>query len=86
MNLSGKKPQIDYPCIWKYIIIGRDSAYLHGAIDEVLPARSRKISVSNTSSKGKYVSLLLQIRVFSDQERNSIHHALHNHPAVKIVL
>ena len=44
------------------------------------------ISVSNTSSSGKYVSFNVEVFVESEEKRNEIYMDLNAHPRIKIVL
>ena len=79
------KAQIDYPCKWLYKVIGSDQEELRMALAEII-SHGCDISFSNSSSKGKYHCLNLEVTVQSEEERNSIHMALKEHPQVKIVL
>ena len=80
------KAQIKYPCQWLYKVIGFDREKLRQALFEIVKDDSCDISISNTSSKGKYHCLNLEVTVRNEEERNSIYLALKEHPQVKIVL
>ena len=85
-NSSNCKARIDYPCQWLYKVIGKDQEELQAAFAEIAGHKSCNISHSNTSSKGKYLCLNLELTVESEEERNEIYLALKSHPSIKIVL
>lgn len=80
------KPILDYPCKWLYKVIGSDQKKLQQAIKNIIGGRPCEISMSNTSSSGKYLCLNLELTVSNEEERNSIYLNLKAHPHVKIVL
>ena len=80
------KAQLDYPCQWLYKVIGTDHEKLLQAINEIVTSKPCEINLSNTSSKGKYLCLNLEVNVESEGERNAIYLDLKMHPHVKIVL
>ncbi|MFH2124711.1 MAG: DUF493 domain-containing protein [Pseudomonadota bacterium] len=82
---TAKKPEITYPCVWLYKVIGEDVASLTRAITTVCPAQA-SIAPSNTSSSGKYCSLNVEIEVADEACRLAIYQNLKNHLAVKMVL
>jgi putative lipoic acid-binding regulatory protein len=79
-------PEISYPTMWKYTVIGSGREKLEAAIAEVVEERSHKVSLSNVSSKGRYCSLTLELIVQSDDERKMIFNRLRDNPVVKYVL
>ena len=81
-----KKPIIEYPCEWSYRIIGTDIEQLKIAAAMCLGKADYRVSISNTSSRGKYISLNIETVVPNEESRNQIHALLANHPSVKIVL
>jgi len=80
-----KTPEITYPCLWLYKVIGEDATALTKAINTVCPV-SVAIVPSKTSSGGKYCSLNVEIEVASEAARLAIYQNLKNHLAVKMVL
>ncbi len=80
-----KTPEITYPCLWLYKVIGEDATTLAKAINVVCPA-SAVIVPSKTSSGGKYCSLNVEIEVANEATRLAIYQNLKNHLAVKMVL
>ncbi|HKJ63946.1 MAG TPA: DUF493 domain-containing protein [Desulfopila sp.] len=83
--LSGK-PEIEYPCVWQYKVIGEDCTRLEEAVEEICAPVPVDLSYSHSSSKGKYHSFNAEIEVQDEEARLSIYRALHNHPAIKFVL
>ncbi|MBW2466522.1 MAG: DUF493 domain-containing protein [Deltaproteobacteria bacterium] len=80
------KAIIAYPCQWLYKVIGMDHEQLHRAILDVVGHSSCKISLSKSSSSGKYLCLNVEVTVRNEEERNSIYMDLKSHPHIKIVL
>ena len=80
------RPEIEYPCTWSYRVIGTDEKSLRQAISECVEDREYKVSLSSSSSSGKYISLNLEIIVHSEEARVSIYQSLGKHPLVKFVL
>jgi len=80
------KATITYPCQWLYKVIGRNEEELRLALAEIIIHPASDISYSNSSSKGKYLCLNVEVTVQNEEERNSIYLALKQHPQVKIVL
>ena len=78
--------QILYPCRWLYKVIGSDQNRIVEAIEEVVGDIHYTVSLSNTSSKGKYHCLNLELIVSSEKNRNSLYQALKAHPAIIMVL
>jgi putative lipoic acid-binding regulatory protein len=79
-------PKLRYPTRWKYTVIGEDRRQLEGAIAGVVEDRSHKVSLSNVSSKGRYCSLVLELIVLNEAERQMIFERLRAHRAVMYVL
>ena len=80
------KAKLEYPCQWLYKVIGTNHEQLRQAIMEIINNIPCEISLSNSSSSGKYLCLNLEITVQSEEERNSIYSGLKSHPLIKIVL
>jgi len=80
------KVKLNYPCQWLYKVIGTDHEQLRKTIMEIINKIPCEISLSNSSSSGKYICLNLEIIVQSEEERNSIYSSLKSHPLIKIVL
>lgn len=88
MLLNGCKQKVElvYPCSWVYKIIGREQDALREAIAEVVQARDCLVSVSNSSSGGKYLCLDVELVVLSAEDREAQYHAFKGHPVVVMVL
>lgn len=80
------RAQLDYPCQWLYKVIGTDHEELLQAINQIITSKPCTINLSNTSSKGNYLCLNLEVSVQSEEERDAIYVDLKMHPHVKIVL
>ena len=83
---SSEQPEIEYPCIWTYTVIGQDCSLLKEAIVSACAPLAVKISHSHTSSKGKYHSLHAEIEVPCEEVRLRIYQTLKTSLAVKIIL
>ncbi len=84
MSESGCK--IEYPCRWKYKIIGSDQGRMESAIAETVRGREYTINLSRSSKGGNYHSFNLQVTVENDKSRVEIYETLRKHPAIKFVL
>ena len=80
------KPEIAYPCLWMYTIIGKDPESIRDAIITACSPAPVQISLSHTSSRGKYWSFNAELEVEDESKRLSIFQSLTNHPAIKLVL
>lgn len=80
------KPEIHYPCQWQYKVIGTDIKDVEEAIKEICAPIPVTINYSHSSSSGKYHSLNAEVEVQDDEARLSLYRALHDHPAIKVVL
>jgi len=86
LNDCKQKVELAYPCPWVYKIIGREQEELRAAIVEVVQARECLVSLSNSSSGGKYLCLDVELVVVSAEDREAQHLAFKGHPAVLLVL
>jgi hypothetical protein len=86
INNSNKKVQIEYPCRWLYKVIGADHDAMRQAIEEIVQVEKCTITLSNASSKGKYLCLNVEVMVFDEEARNNFYVKLKAHQAVKTVL
>lgn len=83
---DGCKPKIDYPCLWEYRVIATDFNQVREVVSNHLGDAPYSLTRSNTSSGGKYVSMILELTVYSDYHRLRFYEVLAAHPAVKAVL
>lgn len=79
------KPQIDYPTIWEYRIIGKNRQELEEIVKRTF-TQDYNLKEGQTSSGGKFVSVVVSTQVASEQERNELFAKLKNHPQVSMVL
>lgn len=83
---ENQRLELDYPCSWKYKVIGRERRVLEEAIHSVILERAHSLEHSNASKTGKYVSLNLDLIVQNEDERTFIYEALKAHQDIKMVL
>lgn len=86
LNDCKQKLELTYPCSWVYKLIGREQEELQAAIAEVVQARECLVTLSNSSSGGKYLCLDVELVVVSAEDREAQHLAFKAHPAVVLVL
>ena len=86
INDIEQKLVLEYPCNWCYKVVGEEREKLENAIREVIVEREHKISHSNTSRGGKYISLNLDLLVHNEDDRTFIYEALKAHQHIKMVL
>ena len=85
-TFEGRKPEIEYPCLWSYRIVGTDEVQMRIAVLEVLGDLEHRVTTGLESSQGKYRSLQVEIVVRDEAQRLSIFEALKTHPEVRFVL
>jgi len=86
INDSEQKVLIEYPCNWCYKVIASEQAALEQAIKDVIAERDHKLSASNSSKTGKYISMNLDLLVHNEDDRTFIFDALKRHQDIKMVL
>lgn len=79
------KPEIHYPCLWEFRIIGEDKQDLERIVGELV-AKPYTLDEKNHSSKRRFVSMHLSVEVESEEERNALYQSLSTHKAIKMVL
>ncbi len=84
--LNGKKLELSYPCSWSYKLIAIKKESLKKAIDDIIKDREYKLTHSNNSKSGKYISMNLDLLVYNEDDRNFIYEALKAHQNLKMVL
>lgn len=85
MILQGRA-EITYPCEWTYKVIGTDPELMKRAVNSIIQPETFSIEKSHASRTGKYVSLNIELVVFSEEERNRYHKGLSQHKDIKMVL
>lgn len=86
INDIEQKLELEYPCDWRYKIVGEEREKIENAIREVIFEREHRLTHSNTSRSGKYISLNLDLLVHNEEDRQFIYEALKAHQDVKMVL
>lgn len=79
------KPQIDYPTMWEYRIIGKNKQELEEIVKDIFP-HGYVLKDGQASSGGKFVSIVVSAEVASEEQRNDFFAKLKNHPQVSMVL
>ena len=83
---ESQKLELDYPCSWKYKIIGEERKKLEEAVHSVILERAHTLKHSKASKTGKYISMNLDLIVQNEDERTFIYEALKAHQHIKMVL
>lgn len=83
-TLEGK-PIIEYPTLWEYRVIGRNKAELEARIAQVIK-QDFTFKEGQSSSGGKFVSVIVSVQVKDQKERDSIFRALQESNEVMMVL
>ena len=80
------EPEIEYPCRWRYKVVGADEQAIRTVIAAIVLERDHTVELARSSRTGKYVSLAVDVLVNSHEERRGIANDLGAHPAVRFVL
>ncbi len=86
INDRKDKLELNYPCSWAYKLIAGEKEALQKAIRDVIDEREHKLTHSNNSKTGKYISMNLELLVHNEDDRNFIYEALKAHDNIKMVL
>lgn len=86
LNARDEKLELEYPCNWCYKLISDEKEALLDAIKDVLDEREHKLTHSNSSKTGKYVSMNLDMLVHNEDDRNFIYQSFKSHKNIKMVL
>jgi uncharacterized protein len=86
MNKDECKPEIGYPCLWVYKVIGRDMNLLRSAVAEVLSGQTFSAVPSRSSKGGAYHCLNVEMTIGSEPDRLGFYEKLRRHPAVIMVM
>ncbi len=86
-DLNNRKPQIDYPCAWQFKLIGWDREAIQNAVAAIVDDSIAYIlNDSRASSKGKYISMSLELILESEEMRLTYYQQFADHMAIKFVL
>ncbi len=86
LNDRTDKIELEYPTNWAYKLIASEKKALEKAIYDVIDEREHKLTHSNNSKGGKYISMNLDMLVHNEDDRNFIYEALKAHQDIKMVL
>jgi len=88
VNINGidQKLELEYPCEWRYKLIGQEIEVIKLAVKDILSDREHTIDFSNASCTGKYCSMNLDLLVHNEEDRQFIYEALKAHQNIKMVL
>ncbi|MBM3990062.1 MAG: DUF493 domain-containing protein [Planctomycetes bacterium] len=84
--LDGRKPEIRYPCVWTYRIIGWDEPRLRAVVASVVGDGAHRLLLARESSTGKYRTLQLELEVRDEAHRTAVFTLISQHPDVRFVL
>lgn len=84
--IQGQKLEIEYPTRWKYTLFSQHEDSIRAVVDQHLSHKETRLSFSKSSSKGKYVSMTLEVRVDSEKERLAFYRALRAEAAIVMIL
>jgi len=85
-DLSKEKLELNYPCSWKYKVIGKSEKDVKTAVKEILDVREYTLKPSKSSKKGKFVSFTLELLVHNEDDRKTLYDVLCDHEKIKMVL
>jgi len=84
-SFGDQKPEIEYPCLWNYKVVGTDASDLKKTIKTII-LNPYELTPSKVSKKGKYISLNLNIKVKSESHRDEIYENLKASKQIKMVM
>lgn len=85
-ELCRTKPEIAYPCLWLFKVIGGAREAVAAAIATVVGETAHVVTYSHSSRCGKYHSFNLELTVASETHRDELYRALAASPVIKVVL
>lgn len=85
-TFEGREPEIHYPTVWAYRLIGEDEGAMRAAVIDVIGELDHELGVRNSSAGGRYLSLALELVVSSHEQRRAIFQGLAEHPAIRVVI
>jgi hypothetical protein len=80
------KPRIDYPCLWQYKVITTDIEPVREIVADHLGDAPYSMSKSRKSRDGRYISIDIEMTVYSDYHRLRLYELLAAGQQVKVVL
>jgi len=86
INDMDRKVEIDYPCEWKYKVIGEACEKIENAVKEVFGDRPHSCTPGRVSRQGRYHSYEVKTLVHNEDDRTEIYQQLKKHDDLKMVL
>ncbi len=86
LNEKNKKAKIEYPCEWRYKVIGKEKKNIENAVKSILGEKAHSLAFSKCSRNGSYYSYELKTLVHSEEERIDIFRQLKRHTHLDMVL
>ena len=85
-TFGNREPEIHYPTVWAYRLIGEDQEAIRRAVVEVVGELDFELRSGNESAGGRYRSLALELVVLSHEQRRAIFQGLAEHPDIRVVI
>ncbi|MCA8979841.1 MAG: DUF493 domain-containing protein [Planctomycetes bacterium] len=85
-ELPDRPPDIEYPTLWGYRLIGPDPEAVQAAVLEILGPCEHQLKSSHRSASGKYHSFALELTVRDEAHRLELFEAFKAHDAIVYVL
>ncbi len=82
--MPNKRPDIKYPCMWGFRIIGEDKEKMKNAVKECID--NQECNIEDSKSNNKYHSQKFEAYCTSEEERNEFFKRLNKHKDIKFVL
>lgn len=86
METHRNRPMIEYPCEWKFRVLGEAEPRLREVIADVLSDRPHEVTAGNVSSGGKYCSVEAAAEVLTEADRDRIFAAMASSEGVRAVV
>ncbi len=86
INDMDRKVEIEYPCEWRYKVIGEEKEKIEAAVKDVMGGRMHSCDHSKSSGKGSYHSYEVKTVVHGDDDRTELFRQLRAHDDIKMVL
>ena len=84
-EISNKELNLSYPCLWSYVIIGKEEQKIKNIIKNIIK-KKHNLKLKNSSKNGRFISFELSLIVDSEAERISIFSQLNNSKEILQVL
>ena len=79
-------PEINYPCMWGYTVIGRSAEAMRASLVSLLAGKKYTIHFSKKSLRENYCSLRITVEVTSEAERIDLYNKLKHEGSIQVVL